>query len=80
MKNMMIGILVGLVLALPVGVLAWSTSQEAVPIKAYNCKHQLGEDGQREPYSCLGVVDRFDDRDNTCYLTHDKGAISCVKR
>lgn len=72
MKKILLGVLIGAVLFIPAGAFAWNYSQRATPIKTYNCTTE-------DPDSCYGVISRFTDGKNTCYVTNAKGAISCVK-
>lgn len=72
MKKILIGLIAGFIIATPAGVFAWSQTQKVLPIRAYGCPED-------DAGSCFGTINRFKDGVNTCYVTDDKGAISCIK-
>lgn len=83
MKKLLLGLVVGFMVALPASVFAWNQKQSAQPIKGVDCST---EDGQE--YDCNATVYVFDDSGNKCYVvsggigsTQDNPnvAISCLK-
>ena len=91
MKKFILGIVVGLIVAAPVGVHAWEQWQTANPIIGFDCRNEIKVDDKgkyvRNPngsnvyeQGCSGNVYVFDDQDNKCYIAKATGtAISCVK-
>lgn len=75
MKRLILGILIGLVVALPSGAFAYS---EANRPKSPNIIYEIDDESIR-----IGV---FDDADNKCYVAYENRtadsapAISCIKR
>lgn len=79
MKKILIGLIIGLAVGIPVSVFAWSPSQVAAPVRTYDCTNGIDSNGNKTVDNCGGVVDRFTDSGNTCYITQEQGDISCVK-
>lgn len=80
MSKYVIGLIIGLVLAVPMTALAsdWGNNQEARQSFGAVCTDVIGNDGKTYPSDCYLTVYKYTDRGNVCYLTN-KGSISCVK-
>lgn len=87
MKKILFGLVLGIVLAIPVEVFAWSSGQIATPTFVARCD---GSSGSLDPNSCDIEVAKYNDRSNTCYVSYiatnshfasyvPTPAISCVK-
>ncbi len=90
MKKILIGLVIGLVTALPAGAVAWSQRQEAQPIYGADCSGPFREDrrgnyltdknGNEIPdpsgtnARCSVTVYVFDDAGNKCYLAKGSNA------
>lgn len=84
MKKYLIGFVVGAILFVPMGAVAWNKNQMARPIYGADCmrateaneKH-YGKDG----LACSVTIFVFDDAGNKCYLAKGSNGtgLSCVQ-
>ena len=84
MRNLTIGLIVGIVVAVPVGAFAWSQKQIATPIVGADCRQEYNSDiKEKDPnmQSCSTTVYKFTDNSHICYLVKgtNAGGIYCVK-
>lgn len=87
MRKILAGVVIGLLLAVPVGAFAWNTNQIAGPYRVAHCG-SVAETGEQNPNECSVMVSKFKDGDNYCYIAvqnvslnqsyHDP-SISCVR-
>lgn len=79
-KKILLGLVIGLVVALPAGAFAWNSTQIAQPFKIARCD-------QGDPQSCDVEVSKFSDKGINCYVAYATAditylkdpSISCVK-
>lgn len=86
MRKYLIGLIVGLAVAVPATVFATKIVvglPAANDIYETNCGYR-NSSGYENSDGCRNVVSVFDDQDNKCYIAYDYGggynSISCVKR
>lgn len=86
MKKLIIGLVVGFLVALPVTVLAgYPANSNGKVIGGANCRQVIGGDGKSYPSSCNVDVYRITDGNVICYVSvggsnGDASAISCLKK
>lgn len=84
MKKVLLGLIIGLVIALPAGAFAWSLHQEAQPIVGFDCSGPWKTDSRGADVTdkqgnwvldpngtdgrCSGTVYVFDNAGNKCYV------------
>lgn len=87
MKKVLFGLVLGMLIALPMGAFAWTKQQTAKPIYGVDCRapNQYTDSGKwvkdYNGMDCSTTVYVFDDANNKCYVTKGANAsgISCVK-
>lgn len=80
MKKILLGLIIGLVVAIPVGTFAWDYVQVASPFKIARCN-------QGNPKNCDVEISKFSDKGINCYIAYassdisnyENPSISCVK-
>ncbi len=84
MRKLLFGLIIGMVIALPIGAIALNYTRSAPEIVGAECEAVTGNDGNQYPANCLVNVDKFNDGGNTCYIAvggtgNNIPAISCVR-
>lgn len=80
MKKLLLGLIIGLMVAIPAGAWAWNSTQIASPFKIARCNNG-------DQTTCMVEVSKFSDNGINCYIAYASEdtnyykdpAISCVK-
>lgn len=81
MKKLLAGVVIGVVLAIPLTVLAgngYPANSNGKLVGGIGCTVVIGDDGKSYPDRCDKSVFKLRDGQNTCYVTNT-GAISCLR-